>query len=97
MATVAILTLLMGCATWRTTPYGHKCPVHNVEFLKGRGKLPEGLCVFWKPEMSAAMQKYPYVRHDIWESRKVKYCVSCEEAVDRVMETERNRSQQQRD
>jgi hypothetical protein len=87
---VLACALLLGCG--RSTsdvpvPVGStvgKCPIHNLAFSKGPGKLPDGLTVSWTKEMHAAMEKYPYVRHDEEVGRIVEYCTLCETEVSKA-------------
>jgi hypothetical protein len=99
---VAILVLLFGCA--RPAPPNapatagasvEKCPIHNVAFSKGPGQLTDGMSVSWTKEVYAAMEKYPYVRRDTWESSTVKYCTLCDKEVENAVKSEKRTSQQE--
>lgn len=97
---LAVFALLLGCTRpapvtpATATPPVDKCPIHNVTFSMGIGKLPDGMTVSWITEMYDAMEKYPYVRHNTWDTMTVKYCTACEAEIDRILESERNSSQQ---
>ena len=99
LSVIAILALLLGCA--KSTPDAPAgagqsdeiCPIHNVAFKTGPGKLPDGMTVSWTKEIHDAMKRYPHVRHDTWDSTTVQYCESCETEVDQAMESERKNSQ----
>lgn len=97
--TLGIFALSLGCnkltssaPTTASSPK-EKCPIHNVELLEGNGKLLDGMTVSWIKEIYDAMEKYPYVRHNTWASKTVKYCEECEKEIDRVIDQDRKNSQ----
>jgi PBP1b-binding outer membrane lipoprotein LpoB len=99
LSVLAILSLLSGCdKPLPHAPQEHVtpkeiCPIHNVAFKTGPGKLPDGMTVSWTEEMDDAMKRYPYVRHNTWESTMVQYCKACETEVDQVMGLKRKNFQ----